>query len=198
MKDLEPNSIVSEAGTIAGQNAQTEMEIRNASIRQAERQAKIDAWQDPEAMAYRKAVHDKGAMESLWALREAGQCEADTPLPDDAELPSYMRGQQPSTVRAWLRGQPNWRAKIKAHQEAAEIKRTATRNIKEKHPELYGIDFTKLRRETAVVFGDEHKVRDGKRMQHSEWTPPDPTPTSPEAPPPKGLVARVFAGIWKK
>lgn len=163
--DLTP-SIQHQADTILQQvqAAQAEAAIKNAAIRQAERQAKMDAWQDPEIMQHRHAVHIKGAIESLWSLREAGQCEVQPPVPPDSELPKHMRGQQPSTIRAWLRGNPEWQKKLEAHKLLEEEKH----NLRGKHPELWGINFSEVRKEKPVKLGDEHKVQLGKRITVKE------------------------------
>src|SRR5271169_6494601 len=108
MKELDPTPIVQESRELSQsvKDAQRAAELKNAAIRQAERQEKMEAWQDPDAMAYRKILSDKQAFESLQRMKADGQCEEETPIPLDSELPSYMRGQAASTVRAWARQQP--------------------------------------------------------------------------------------------
>ncbi|MES2347847.1 MAG: hypothetical protein V4641_09800 [Pseudomonadota bacterium] len=186
--DLQPG-IIAEAKILAPsvESAQREAETRNAAKRQAERQAKMDAWQDPEAMAYRKAVHEKGAIESLWELRANGQCaiDRDVPVPPDSELPKHMRGQAPSTVRAFLRGSADWKAKVEAHAKANESKA----KIQEQYPELFGIDFGALRREGGDIAFEQ--VRTGHRIAISG----DEFVKALAQKPKKGAVARFFAGI---
>ncbi len=189
--DLQPG-IIAEANILAPsvESAQREAETRNAAKRQAERQAKFDAWKDPEVMAYRKAVHEKGAIESLWGMRATGECAADrdVPIPPDSELPKHMRGQAPSTVRAFLRGSAAWEAKVDAHKKAVEAKALA----REKYPEMFGLDFARIRRDMSVQFGDEHKVRTGAKIKISgdEFTKAEARPA-----PRPGVIARFFAGI---
>ncbi len=191
-EDLTPG-IIAESNALAPsvESAQREAETRNAAKRQAERQAKMDAWQDPEAMAYRKAVHEKGAIESLWDLRANGQCAVDinVPIPPDSELPPHMRGQQPSTVRAFLRDNGDWKKKVEAHCKANEGKAA----IREKYPEMFGIDFIALRRDGGDI--DFEKVRDGLKVKiRSDGEYSKGSPQDRPAPRP-GVIARFFAGI---
>ncbi len=190
--DLQPGIII-EANILAPsvESAQREAETRNAAKRQAERQAKMDAWQDPEAMMYRKALHEKGAMESLWAMRRDGECavDRDVPIPPDSELPAHMRGQAPSTVRAYLRGSADWKAKVEAHAKAAEGKAA----IREKYPEMFGIDFGAVRREGSDIAFE--KVRTGAKVRiRSDGEYSKGSPQDRPAPRP-GVIARFFAGI---
>ncbi len=189
----ENQGIVSEASILAPsvQSAQREAETRNAAKRQAERQAKMDAWQDPEVMAYRKAMHEKGAIESLWSMRRNGECaiDRDVPIPPDSELPVHMRGQQPSTVRAFLRGNDEWTKKVAAHAKGEEVKD----KVRDKYPELFGIDFADARRDVDI--GDEHKVRDGKRLNIKDHPTANAISHVGAPLPKKGAIARFFAGI---
>ncbi len=93
------------------QEAQRKAEFRNAAIRHAERMAAYAAWVKPEAIAERKEKHEREAAESLAQTRAAlGITGESEPLPDEKDLPKEMRGQAPSTIRAWLkheRDKPN-------------------------------------------------------------------------------------------
>lgn len=184
---------------ISIESAQGEAEIKNAAIRQAERQQKYDAWKDPEGMAYRKAIHEKGALESLWALRDSGNCVIPFPIPPEDQLPKECRGQQPSTIRSMLRGHSEWRAKMDAHAALAQRGQDTKSKLQESHPELFGIDYTKLRLNMNPEFEME-KVRDGRKLNVKvpegfvnpgvrvpKWTPSEPKKS--------GLVARIFAGV---
>lgn len=145
MKTIDPsNAAVAQADitTQAVQAAQDEAAIKNAAKRQAERQAKFDAWVDPEAMVHRRALNDLKAIESLWALRASGNAVTQTPIPPPEELPKELRGQSPSTIRAMLRGNPDWEKKVKAHQELE----ASRGGFREKYPELFGIDDAKERK----------------------------------------------------
>lgn len=145
MKDT---NIISEIDGVSQriQEAQDLAELKNAAKRQAERNEKMQAWQDPDAMAYRKMLNDKRAFESLQEMKLSGNCELPTPLPPESELPKEMRGQQPSTVRAWLRGNPDWEQRVKVHREAAEAKASRGIVLRQKYPEMFGIDDTMARR----------------------------------------------------
>jgi hypothetical protein len=160
----EPTGILAEANQVlqSVQAAQQEAAIKNAAIREAERTAKMAAWQDKETMTLRHALHNKGAIESLWCLRESGQCtvESNMPIPPQEELPKSLRGQAPSYVRSMLRGNKEWEQKVKDHQKAEEEKH----GLRGKHPELFGINFSKVRQDNPVTLGDEHKVRTGKHL----------------------------------
>jgi hypothetical protein len=151
MKPIDPvNAAVAQADTItqAVQAAQDQAAIMNAAKRQADRQAKMDVWQDPEVMAYRQALSVKNGIESLWALMDAGQMRIQPPIPPDSELPPHMRGQSPSTIRRMMEHEPNraWDKAVEKHKKLIEERRAA----RDDHPELFGIDFTKLRRQVEA------------------------------------------------
>ncbi len=87
------------------QAAQELAAIKNAAIRHEERMAKYRAWVTPEAIAERKKRHEEeaaAALEQGMAMRRAaGLPDEDEPIPE--VLPTYMKGQSPSTIRAMLR-----------------------------------------------------------------------------------------------
>ena len=141
MKDDFTPSVIEQVDIINQQirQAQELSEIKNAAIRQTQRNEKMQLWQDPEMMAHRHARIVQQSMESLWNLREAGMSELLTPLPPDSELPKHMRGQQPSTVRSWLRDQPEWQEKIKEFRKTEKVKRNDIRHLINKYPEISGL-----------------------------------------------------------
>lgn len=165
MKEMNsPSSIIdiADANVIAVQQAQQRAEIENASKRQAERKEKYEAWSDPEAIQYRKILHEKKSFESLQTMKAAGQCEDPTPLPSDDELPKHMRGQQPSTVRAWIRGNPKWEQKVQEHRKQVEAKDAKRQIMRVKYPGLFGIDDEQARKMMADKPTEDFKVMTGK------------------------------------
>ncbi len=167
---------VADANVLAVQQAQELAAIRNDAIRQAERTEKLEAWQDPDAMANRKMLNDRQAFLSLQALKAAGECELETPLPADSELPKHMRGQQPSTVRAWIRSSPEWHKRVREHRDAAVKKAERAVYLRKKYPEMYGLDDTDAREELAGKSVDDFAVRTGKQLKLSGDTSSPPAP----------------------
>lgn len=139
MKD--PIGIIEESQAVGVQQAQQQAEILNAAKRQAERQEKYEAWSDPEAIQYRKLLHEKKSFESLMALKVSGAFAENhsDPIPPDSELPKEMRGQQPSTIRAWMRGNPRYEKKIDEHRKSIAAKDADRLVLKKKYPELFGL-----------------------------------------------------------
>ena len=207
MKPIDPvNAAVAQADTItqAVQAAQDQAAIMNAAKRQADRQAKMDVWQDPEVMAYRQALSVKNGIESLWALMDAGQMRIQPPIPPDSELPPHMRGQSPSTIRRMMEHEPNraWDKAVEKHKKLIEERRAA----RDDHPELFGIDFTKLRRQVeagktlaADPRAKDHTAADdavtGTRKQfHVNEQVSQPAPQPPEKVSLVAGVSRWFRG----
>ena len=177
---------------LAVQAAQREAEIKNAAIRQAERNEKMAAWQDPDAMRHRAILHEKASFESLMALKAAGQCAIQPPLPPLDQLPPHMRNQQPSTIRAWMRGHPEWNGKFKEQYKAEEQKRARQQELRRKYPEMFGISDAAQRAIWDPPKEPEKKTGGGFRIKETVKAPP-----VIETPKP-GLVSRIFAGIWRK
>ena len=182
MKPLEPsNAAIAHADIISEvRAAQDQAELINAAVRQAHRQEKYTAWIDPEAMIHRKALNDLKAMESLWALRAAGQAVTQTPLPPEAELPKECRGQSPSTIRAMLRGNPEWEKKVKAHQEVE----ASNGGFREKYPELFGLDDAAARRKYDKITTKVDNMAGAVPFRVSDPSPPassifEPAPEKP-------------------
>lgn len=175
--------------------------IKGAAIRQAERQAKMELWQDPELMVLRKAIYEKGAIESLLEAQATGEYSVSFDLPPDHELPTEMRGQQPSTIRAWMAREPQWRDYIEKHVKMEEAKLAARKSLLQNHSEFAGIDYFKEKRKAKVEFGDEHKVRDGKAVKVTDFFT---AKVIADAMPPEekakdtNVVAKFFAGILGK
>lgn len=167
MKDLDqPIGIIEQSQAVSVQQAQQQAEILNAAKRQAERQEKYEAWSDPDAMQYRKLLHDKKAFESLQALKASGEF-ADNhsdPLPDESELPKEMRGQQPSTIRAWMRGNPKFTKKIDEHRKVQADKDVRRILLKEKYPDLFGLDDMTERKKLEGESTDYYRVKTGKTL----------------------------------
>jgi hypothetical protein len=100
-------SIIDEAFYLSAdvQEAQMKAEMKNAAIRRAERKAFHDEWIKPENIAKRKEENERVAAASLARIREALNIGEPEPIPPDDQLPRHMRGQSPSTIRAFLRHQ---------------------------------------------------------------------------------------------
>lgn len=173
--------------------AQQEAEIKNAAKRQAERQAKFDAWIDPEAMTSRRILNDLKAFKSLLAIKDAGGMALPVPLPSDDQLPKHMRGQQPSTVRAWMARHPDWKDWCTDFKKKYDKQDKDRVNHKLKYPELFGLDDAEAR---AEWLPPETKEVTRVPFRIKEIAPPEPAPKVEEYKP--GLVTRIFAGLWKK
>lgn len=185
---------------IAVANAQAEAEITNAMKRQAERHEKMELWQDPELMILRKAKHEKGAIESLLILQANGQSVAKPPLPPDSELPPEMRGQQPSTVRAWMASKPKYAEAFKHAVTLEDARQTARNDLLKRYPELGGIDFQLERKKAKVEFGEEHKVRTNHKVKIGGAVDPPTTvaPKTMDKEEAKSLMSKIYAGIFRK
>ncbi len=190
-----PSSVVdvADANVMAVQQAQDLAAIKNAAKRQAERQAKYEVWSDPEAMQYRKILHEKEAFESLQRLKASGNYVLQPPVPSDADLPKELRGQQPSTIRAFLAGNPDWQKKSAAYRDEIEKKELRRNELRKLYPEMFGISAEKERKELEDKPMDDYRVSTGK----STFTVKDAAAPTTKGHEP-GLVTRIFSGLWKR
>ncbi len=181
-----------DANVMAVQQAQDLAAIKNAAKRQAERQEKYELWSDPEAMEYRRILHAKESFESLRALKVSGQCVLQCPVPPDSELPKHLRGQQPSTLRKLLAGDPEWEKKVAAHEKTFEKVESRRDILRKKYPELFGITAAVERQELEGKSIDDYRIGTGKPA----FTIKD-GKAAPEAVL-ANLVSRIFSGLWKR
>lgn len=157
MRDnISPPAIIDDASAIFGQvqQAQGLAAARNKAIRDADRQSKMDAWQDPDAMIERRLVNELAAHRSLVAMKNAGQCapDIDMPLPPRESLPKHMRDQQPSTIRKMLAAEDNhWRAKLDIHKHESAKKMEQANTHRLRHPEMFGLDDSFARRKAGNI-----------------------------------------------
>ncbi len=189
MKDLDSSTSivdVADAKLLAVQQAQELAAIKNASIRQAERQEKMELWSDPDAMAYRLILHNKKAFESLQSMKRDGHYKVQVPLPPESELPKEMRGQQPSTVRAWMATEPKYYNYFKSSVEELETKEKRRQELRLKYPEMFGIDDSSARQEWKPDDKPKDKKLPFKIVEGA-------SPSAPIEQP--GLIGRIFAGI---
>ncbi len=171
MKDLDqPIGIIEQSQMSAVQQAQQQAEIMNAAKRQAERAEKYEAWSDPDAVQHRKLLHEKKAFESLLALKMSGQFAENhsDPLPDPSELPPEVRIQQPSYIRKWMAGNPKYTKKIDEHRKRQADRDARRLILKEKYPELFGIDDAAERQKLEGESTDYYRVKTGKTLTISK------------------------------
>lgn len=102
IRDLERPAHIQDAETEAVAQAQSTAELRNAMRRHMDRMGKFKDWVKPEAIAARLREHEEQAAAALTRAKEMlGQQRPILPVPDP--LPSFMKGQSPSTIQAMLR-----------------------------------------------------------------------------------------------